>query len=495
MSSVTEPPVAASPIDRILELRQAWLRIDKNPAAVAWVRTPIGVVALHLAFVAMLAASTNLSLQRIAVVVLGLTGCLLWPNRRLLVISMTGVLFFLVKPFKRDWTAEQFHVLWQFDGLPGGVAGQFVTTIAAGSFLVLIFAVLRLSLRYQNSAFARRPVLSLLTALTAISLVAVLTPQTSLLHAVAWTLCTFLTSVFFFLAYLLAEQKAGRGVTAYCQIGFLKTLWPATFTPIKGPGFLQKFEAKDADDLARIRLKALKLIVWGAVLFAMANLMQQLVYGRFGLATLDEAIVNAGAGKPAAAAVAWVVLMISFFHHLLIFGAIQHSITSTIRMVGYDIPRGMARPLTARSIAEFWGRYLFYFKELLADFFFYPTFTRCFKKYARLRIAFAIFMAAGIGNVLFDVITRVPAIPIQGLWATVADFQSYVVYASLLAIGLILSQMYEKPTSAADGWLRHDFLPRLRVILFFALLLIFDSSTDDITLIERLRFLASLFGG
>ena len=165
-----------------------------------------------------------------------------------------------------------------------------------------------------------------------------------------------------------------------------------------------------------------------------------------------------------------------------------------IRMAGFGVPRGMARPLSSRTMSEFWSRYLFYFKELLADFFFYPTFQRFFKNHPRLRLVFATFMAAFVGNILFDVISEAPSFAIYGFMDKLEDFYSYTIYAALLTAGLIWSQLGQKRTTAKDGWLRHDVVPRVQVIVFFALLQIFDNTEGLVPVWDRVSFLASLFG-
>lgn len=494
MPNISARRVAVSPFDKLLDKRQAWLQMDNSPPAIAWAKTPIGILVIHATFAAILALSTDVSLKRLALIGAALAGCVVWPDRRLLIVSMVGVLYFLARPLKGDLITEYFLQLWRHPDVAGGFADQTILFLAAGCFLVMTYCAIALCGRYRDRAPASRPVLSLMISFAAFNSLALLAPEASLLHAVSWTLSAFTASVFFFVAYLVAEQKAKYGLDTHTQIGFIRPFWDGGFLPVKGPGFLQKFAAKGPDDLARVRLKAMKLIVWGAILFAVSELMDELYRDQLGMPTLDAAIVRSSVGDSPPILLAWAVVIYNFLHHVILFGAAQHSLVAIIRMAGFDVPRGMARPLTSRSITEFWGRYLFYFKELLADFFFYPTFARCFKKSPAIRIAFAIFMAAFVGNILFDAIISMPGMAVEGVWPIVYDFQSYVVYAAVLTIGLILSQKFEKPTSPADGWFRHQFFPRARVMAFFALLLIFDSSTDDISLDQRFTFLTTLFG-
>jgi len=190
----------------------------------------------------------------------------------------------------------------------------------------------------------------------------------------------------------------------------------------------------------------------------------------------------------------WGAVAVEFMAMVIYMGAAIHALVAVVRVAGFCIPRGMVRPLSSRTIAEFWGRYLFYFKELLSDFFFFPAFQRCFKKHPRLRIAFATFMAAFVGNILFDVISDMPAFGIDGFAATIDNFYSYTVYAGGLTLGIIWSQLFQGKARPEDGFLRYQVLPRVIVLGFFALLQIFDDSSGVIPLGDRFAFFASLFG-
>ena len=68
------------------------------------------------------------------------------------------------------------------------------------------------------------------------------------------------------------------------------------------------------------------------------------------------------------------------------------------RMAGFNALRNSYRPLSSRTIAEFFNRFYYYFKELLVDFFFYPAFLRYWKGHKRLRMIFATFAAVFFGN-------------------------------------------------------------------------------------------------
>ncbi|MGQ3296483.1 MAG: hypothetical protein ACT6U0_30340, partial [Shinella sp.] len=194
------------------------------------------------------------------------------------------------------------------------------------------------------------------------------------------------------------------------------------------------------------------------------------------------------------AALSWASLVVHYLLDILHLAAWGHIVVALIRVAGYGIPRNTVRPLAARSLAEFWNRYYFYFKELLVDFFFYPAFLRWFKKHPRLRVGFATFCAACIGNWLFHFMGRIDILAVNGTLAGLRAFESYLLYCVVLAAGLILSQLRKRRPKPEDGFLRYDVLPRLQVGLFFCLLTIFNEPIDAFTIGERFTFLFSLFG-
>ena len=165
-----------------------------------------------------------------------------------------------------------------------------------------------------------------------------------------------------------------------------------------------------------------------------------------------------------------------------------------MRLAGWRIPRNTRNPLASRTLAEFWNRYFFYFKEMLVDFFFYPAFQRFFKGNVKLRIAFATLCAAGLGNFLYHFMRETYVFADGDVWAKLAIFQSAAFYSLALAAGLIVSQWHGAKPKPKDGFLAYHVWPRLNVIAFFCFLKIFDDITGEGTFSERARFAASLLG-
>lgn len=493
-----QPRRAPSPTAR-LKLAQpgwhrAWLGIDRNEAALAYAATPVGMILLHVAFLAVLALSLQVSLSAVALVGLTLLGCALFPARRLLVMAVSGTLYVVLRPFRtqqqqefaeklRETTPELIelpHLVWHAP--------------LAMCFLLLCGLALRLQRRYRASLLARRPVLTQFAILAAlVAATGLLEPETPA-YAALWTLVVVYAASFFFLSYAFVDQRGRIERPSAFHLGFMRPFWGGPSIPFKTLTYLGTFEAKTETELAATRLRALKLAVWAVILAGLHMLLSAAFYDVADWPTLNEALTMTAQGEPPAATAGWLIVAKNFVLTLLATAAFAHVFVAIVRMAGYGIPRNMARPLSARSIAEFWNRYLFYFKELLLDFFFYPAFARWFKAYPRLRIAFATFCAAFIGNLLFTLISQAHLVAEHGLLGALMRFESYAFYAALLTLALILSQLRKRKARPEDGFWRYDVTPRLGVIGFFAVVQIFADESGHLGLAERLDFLLHLFG-
>ncbi len=134
-------------------------------------------------------------------------------------------------------------------------------------------------------------------------------------------------------------------------------------------------------------------------------------------------------------------IVANFPEQLLDIAVWGHAIVATARLAGFRVLRNTYRPLSSRTIAEFWNRYYYFFKEILVNVYFYPTYVRCFKRHPRLRLAFATFMAAGVGNFFFHILLDVRVMAEAGLIGTLKLFQTYAFYCVVLAGGIVISQL------------------------------------------------------
>lgn len=490
-ASVFEPPAG---LGALLGWRRNWLSIDTNPRALTLAQSRRGKLVIYAGFVVMLALAHQVSLTATALIAATIAACMLAPHRKLIVISISGIVYFCLRPYRTQQQIEFSERLYPAELVIAELPALAPYTPLAAVFLALCYGAVHIAHRCPTAPLVRRPLLGQLLVMASLVALASFIPEQTTLHGLLWCAIVMMAASFFFLAYAIADTRSRNGIPPSLQVGFLRPFWSGPSIPFKGPSYLRKFEAFQPAELAALRLRALKLIVWAAVLAGICRLMEAAAYGLADLPTLQQAIAETAQGSARGLAASWSVLIIAFLLNVISLGALVHTLVAVIRMCGYGIPRGMARPLSARSIAEFWNRYLFYFKELLVDFFFYPAFVRFFKRQPRLRIAFATFSAAFVGNMLFSIVSQAHLFAELGIWPALARFDSYAVYAMALSIALIASQLAPRKPRPQDGFLRYQVAPRFWVIGFFCIAQIFSDESGQTSLAERTGFLLHLVG-
>jgi len=478
----------------VLAWREAWLRIDKAPRAIAFAQSLVGRIVVYAAFVVVLWLGQQLSTTAMVLVSITVAACVIAPHRKLAIMAISGVVYFLLRPLRTRQQIEFSERLYQAEVLVAELPALPAYLPVAAVFLLVCYGWVRLVQLRPGSLLGRRPLLCQFALFAALISAGLAAPAGTGLHALVWLLTVMLAASFFFLAYALLEARSRDTLPGAVRVGFMRPFWGGPSLPFKGPSYLQKFEAESPEQLAAVRLRALKLVVWATLLAFACRLLEGGVYGIAALPTLPDTIAATVEGDPPGRTFGWLILFKTFVLNVISLGALVHTLVAVIRMCGYGIPRGMARPLSARTIAEFWNRYLFYFKELLVDFFFYPAFVRFFKKQPKLRIAFATFSAAFIGNLLFSIISQSHLFAEIGFVETLRAFDSYAVYALALSLALIASQLRARKPRPQDGFLRYQVAPRLGVIGFFCVAQIFADESFSTSLAERAGFFAYLVG-
>jgi hypothetical protein len=144
----------------------------------------------------------------------------------------------------------------------------------------------------------------------------------------------------------------------------------------------------------------------------------------------------------------------------LIWATLTHAIhghkwVSLLRLCGFNVFRNTYKPLLAESIVDFWNRYYYYFKELLVEFFFFPTYVRCFITRPKLRMLAAVFAAAFVGNMYYHFLRASESL-IAGDLALVWKIQGpRMIYCFALAVGIYISMLRQRQrrgnTATADS--------------------------------------------
>lgn len=495
MSAVSpERTRSASSLPDLLQLRQAWLTIDTRPAAQTYVQRGLGLLLIHAAFLGALLASGRVTLPALAMIATTLAAAAAWPHRRLAILLIASVLFLFLRPFRIAEFTQLLQNLAANPGLAEPLHPMALQVAAVLAFLGLAQIAMRLQ-RRSTGLLSQRPLMAHMVAFLSLLTVGAFLQPGAIEHTALWAVLAVWASCFWYLAYAAVDQKAKQAQPDAVRGLFMRPVWGGDVAPIgKGLSFLARFEARDETSLAITRLKALKLAVWAAILSWASIWLTWLMHDVLSVPRLSMMILDPGATASIPLAMRWSGLLANYGLDLLVIAAWGHGIVAVVRMMGYGIPRNTVRPLSSRSLAEFWNRYYYYFKEVLVDFFFYPAFRRWFKEHPRLRIAFATFCAAGFGNFLYHLIFASHVFASGAPWAELDRFVTLAFYVSVLSAGLIISQLWGRNTSPKDGIWRHEIWPRIKVALFFCLLKVFDSVWLQGDLGDRFIFFFGLFG-
>jgi hypothetical protein len=413
------------------------LALDARPALVAFVMTPHGQVALSALFGALLACALQPRIAAIALVSAIAVAHLQSPRREYALACGTLASMLLDPLWFTTDEYEQFLVQATLGSAISARALQRVLTLAlfAGSTAVFLWAA-----RRPKSLLARHPVLCLLTLLACGSLVGLYVLEPGVLQISLIAALKIVAVYMWFVSYGVVDQRASKRQPIAFSLGTLRGPWGSFSPPIgKGAAFLARVRFRSPEELAVTQLKGLKLLLWSFVMFWLSHALQDLM-AAMRIPELKVQLASAEHEVFAPIAHGWIALVVATAAAALELAGWSHRVVACARFAGFKLPRNTCRPLASRSIAEFWNRYYYYFKEMLVDFFFYPTFFRCFKKHPRLRVFFATFMAAGVGNAIYHFFRQPELLFMLGVRKATVGFTSYLVYCVVLAAAIGISQ-------------------------------------------------------
>jgi hypothetical protein len=392
------------------------------------------------------------------------------PEYRRLLLAITPAVIVVMQSYK-----DPLHL-----GLNLGV-------IALGSVLYWC------AMRWPKSHFGQRPVAYLLVGFSTLILLACAATPHSLAYSILWNLVGLMASYVWFIAYALADRGSKPARDLPMELATFHPLWGSSTVPFpKGAAYLRRIEAQNPEQLAVVQLKGLKLLAWAILLSLFSGLWFRFFHGYLQIPMPDDALAMSVRGTPVAWHVRWECQILAFFELILGFSIMGHRLISFCRMAGFNALRNTYRPLSSITIIEFFNRFYYYFKELLVDFFYYPTFVRYWKKHRRMRTVFATFAAVAFGDSFFHLTRDWSFIQRDGLWRAIVGYQSSFVYNVALAVGLSVSQLRKRGPRPA-GVFRGRLLPAFGVCFFYTMVMVFGSEGRQYSVIQTLKYLASLF--
>jgi hypothetical protein len=482
--------------------------LEQDARVVRFVQTRAGRATLVVAFGALA------SLLAKPAAAAGVALVLLFPQRRRLMVALASLGMVLVT-HRLDELLQAVGKQEGLGGLSHHVAFKPAMLILA---LVLTVGYVQLAKTWLSGRLLRRPILTVFGLNAGLFALLSMLPLQGVWRLIAWAVVAGAGGYLWYAAYSLKDHVDRRGAPLLKDASAWRPFWGGTSVPFpKAGAYLEKLEVKTPEEAAIWQLKALKLVTWAFLLALLRTALVFLTTGGpsypsawlqdvvlplpahssfaglgFHVTSLPDAFVQVQSGAARSAAQNWASLVLHLGVDLLDISIFGHLAVAGARMAGFKALRNTHRPLESRSIADFWNRYYFYFKELLVDFFFLPTYLRWFKKHPRLRLFFATFAAAGVGNFVFHWLAEPAEVATRGLWGSLAARDTYALYALVLVLGIGLSQSPNAPRDPRRGKARvaprASQLARVAttsgVLLFYCLLQVLnvaplDSSVSD----------------
>src|SRR3989337_175291 len=305
--------------------------------------------------------------------------------------------------------------------------------------LMYLLYLIAVNFRKLPSAIRRRPQICLTLLLgTILALLWFVPDDGEMWREVLVLVAISLPFLIWRCGYMLMSGQRGKSQDARFRdhLFYLWPVWGGTNTPIgKGADYLSQCEAQTPERYARSVLGALRLIllalmlelvrlVLGAVLYGDSNNPVTRMLGGTSLALprVNELVTGREAGS---LVTSWIA----------IYG---HKWVSLLRLCGFNVFRNTYKPLWAESIVDFWNRYYYYFKELLVEFFFFPTYVRCFVTRPKLRMLTAVFAAAFAGNMYYHFLQSNESLAEGDLVLVWKRLSPRLIYRFALALGIYI---------------------------------------------------------
>lgn len=469
------------------------LAIDARDSFIGYAQTAHGRLLMLLT--AMITVAPHFGGWAAALAVSGAMAAVVWPKRRASILfAATWVSAFLSVGLDEVDTQENIRLVLRQEG----ITEEFLAVLATGFLSIVFIAVLAILYQVQRapqSLLSKRPLIVLLAVETLLCGIG----SFGLLHgwprAMLWSLIFVFTPYLWFMPFAVIDFRSRSPSSLPMQMSVLRPFWSPTYLPFgKGATFLRKHLSLTPRELAVTQLKAIKLLIWANMLFAMRWVLGWLFEDQMHIPTVSDAVDALLAGFPYSLAVGWVAIVWSTAKYSLKIAMWAHVFIGIARLAGYRLPRGTWRPLESRTLMDYFNRFHYYFKELLVDLFFVPTFFRVFRQHPRLRMFFATVMAAGVGNAIWHFTRDIHIVATNGPANAFESYISYIFYSVVLATGVGLSQVRAnlgfRPSATLAGRLYSFFF----VWSFVVCLHIFGDESRNHTLSERIKFLASLFG-
>jgi hypothetical protein len=347
--------------------------IDKNPLFIKFAQTALGKLCMIAIFTLLiynvpLYPSTWQEIIFVAIVIISFK-----PQYRhlCLFVGMLCLIFQgLSNNFQPDWQLFRINYLYLIFDNEVTTHFTLVNIKYTDLILMLVFSetLIFLMHRFRRVSIFNYPITISYLFIFSLMLVAIYYPFIPMHRYLLWSFIIIYSHYFWFIAYTLLEIKLGEKRDYILDYARYLPIWGFTALPYgKGSRYLRRTESITSEDFAITQLKAIKLAFWALILNFLLNGMTAAQH-YFQIPTLSMTLAEYAQGQHYTTHRAWLVLLNRFFSQMLSLTVTGHLTIATCRMLGFRVFRNTYKPLQSKTIAEFWNRYNFYFKDLLSIF-------------------------------------------------------------------------------------------------------------------------------
>lgn len=308
---------------------------------------------------------------------------------------------------------------------------------------------------------------------------------------VVWGVISFYSSALFPLAYVAASAPSASGRPGITQLiySLQNVLAHSRFTFLRSPDAI--LERIGSRDLARVQIKAVKLLLWTRLLLLVREQLQHLVSERLGWPSFIEIGFAAYNSRHIAPMQSWAMVLLTNLYFLCTLCIVTGVPVALLRLMGFYLPRGVYRPHLAMSFNDYFRRILFYYSEVLTHIFFYPIFLRLngMRRRKTARISIALFLAVFAGGLVYHTVLVWQEFLFFGSMGALGNILSWVPYFLLMATACCFSNLKR---AVFPEWLPWPirFCALFSLHSFFMVLIQYGARD---TWADRFRFIASLF--
>ncbi|MCB9025804.1 MAG: hypothetical protein H6625_05770 [Bdellovibrionaceae bacterium] len=228
---------------------------------------------------------------------------------------------------------------------------------------------------------------------------------------------------------------------------FLITPWIGRYTfPLPDqPQIL--FKHMQDFDLYRSHIKAAKVFLIVFALEVIRLIMDATFFGKetiilgfielnptsYYFLTIKEALSEISRGTVIKPLDAWIIVILDFIYRLVFLSNKINALIGVAMLFGLPLELNTKNVFKSRSLLDFFGKFNFYYKEVLLNYFYYPIFFRLKMLSPGIRVVVSAFLTIGLANYWIHFIWNTFYSRGQSPFGYLIYSINYLIYALLLA--------------------------------------------------------------